>query len=137
MSRLRLGLLGLLAVWMFLAWPNLEEQWGAMQQARAELGPLSWEERSGIEWRAGHQAALDILRNTPPDACVAITAQTTPEKLAYYQARFPYYLYPRKLKWGPAPEGCGYVALFSETGTLPPLTGRILVFAGDRLEIYR
>ena len=126
-SSIHLALLALLLVWSYLCWPNWEEQWQATGQAWAELGKIPWEERGAVEWPAGFRAVRQIERAVPPDACVVVVAQTTPEKLEYYRARFPYYLYPRRVRvverLDAAPAGCEYRALFREDS--------------ERVEIYR
>jgi hypothetical protein len=137
MSRTRLVLLGLLLVWMTLAWPNLEEQWNTTREAWSVLGPLSWQDRNAFEWKAGYQAVQEIANQVPPGACVAVLTRTAPDKLAYYQARFPYYLYPRRLKFNDA-AGCDHVALLREDGAAGERpAGKALVFQGQRVEIYR
>jgi len=150
MTRPRLLLAALLGVWMFLCRGNLEEQWSVTAEARAKLGKLTWDERTAIEWPAGFRAAQEIARATPPGACVEVVAQTTPEKLAYYRARFPYYLYPRRVRWAirqnAAMEWCEYTAIFRDEGASGPweeahlrdaAAQRKQVFAGERVEIYR
>jgi len=143
-------LLALLGVWMILCWPNWQEQWSATMQAWQVLGKLDWNQRNAVEWPAGARAAQEIAGATPAGACVEVVAQTTPEKLAYYRARFPYYLYPRRVRWamrrdGPV-EWCEYVAVFREAGVTGPWEEAQLreaasrmrrVFAGQAVEIYR
>ena len=147
-SRVRFVLLALLLAWMVLTWPNLEEQWGTTRQAWAALRKTKWDERGAVEWPAGFRAAREIGENTPSDACVVVVALTSPQKLEYYRARFPYYLYPRRARLSDqvdaaAVEGCGYEAVFREEGrwdeeTLKTrLAPRSRVFAGERVELYR
>lgn len=146
-ARLPVVLLALLVAWMVLTWPNLEEQWATTQQAWAALGGTKWEERGAVEWPAGFRAVRDIGQGTPADACVVVLALTSPQKLEYYRARSPYYLYPRRVRWADRPdaalEDCRYVAVFREEGRWDEeklqarLSGRTRVFAGERVEIYR
>jgi hypothetical protein len=147
-ARVRFVLLALLLAWMVLTWPNLEEQWGTTRKAWAALGGKKWEERGAVEWPAGFRAVREIGENTPADACVVVVARTSPQKLEYYRARFPYYLYPRRVRLSDqvdaaGVEGCGYVAVFREEGQWDEeklkarLAGRSRVFAGEQVEIYR
>ena len=148
LARVRFVLLALLLAWMVLTWPNLEEQWGTTRQAWAALGEKKWEERGAVEWPAGFRAVREIGEHTPSDSCVVVVARTSPQKLEYYRARFPYYLYPRRVRLSDqvdaaGVEGCGYVAVFREEGHWDEeklkarLGGRSRVFAGERVEIYR
>jgi hypothetical protein len=109
----------LLAGWLFFEWPNLDEQAGTTTRARAALAPLSPDERTAALDNPGYQTAQAIARATPAAACVLVLAHTGPEHLRYYQARFGYYLYPRRLRWSDrtdAPEeGCAYLAVFRDT----------------------
>jgi hypothetical protein len=113
-----LGLLALLLAWSYLCWPNWEEQWAVTGQAWAAFGNVPWEERGAVEWPAGFKLVREIQRAVPPGRCVVVVAKTTPEKLAYYRGRFPYYLYPRRV-WlvdrpEAAPAGCPHRMELSE-----------------------
>ena len=147
-ARLRFVLLALLLAWMVLTWPNLEEQWGTTRQAWAALAGTKWDERGAVEWPAGFRAVREIGERTPADSCVVVVARTSPQKLEYYRARFPYYLYPRRVRLSDqvdaaGVEGCEYVAIFREEGQWDEeklkarLAQRTRVFAGERVEIYR
>ena len=119
MQRDQLHLLALLAAWMLIAWPHIREQYSNAEQARAALAPLAWEDRTAALDQPGYRVAREIARATPPDACVVVLARTGPEHVKYYQARFAYYLYPRKARVADradaADPGCAYLAVFRET----------------------
>ena len=142
--RAPLLLLAVLAVWMGVTWPNLDEQLSTTRQTWDTLGGLSWEERNALEWPAGYRAVQEIARSVPPAACVQILARTSPDRLQYYQARFPYHLYPRRLRFGDGGGTCEYLALFrDDAGTWDEprvrerAASRTRIFAGERVEIYR
>lgn len=153
----RLFLLAALAVWMYLCWPHLTEQAATTQQAWTELKNLSWDDRTAIEWRAGYRAVQEIARAVPSDGCVLILSRTGPQHMRYYESRFPYYLYPRRVRFSdhtdaPA-EGCGYLAVFQDTpqnlaqeafqgrwdeAELADRTARLTkVLAGERVVVFR
>lgn len=110
---------GLLAVWMLVAWPHLSEQYWTTERVRASLAPLSWEERAAAIDQPGYQVGRDIAKVVPPGACVVVLAYTGPEHLRYYRSRFPYYLYPRRVRFsdhtGESGERCEYLAVFRDT----------------------
>jgi hypothetical protein len=115
----RFLLLGLLAVWLIFEWPNLVEQVSTTRQARAALGELSWEARTAALDAPGYRVAQEIARAVPESGCVLVLAHTGPEHLRYYQSRFAYYLYPRRVRFSgrtdTAEEGCRYLAVFRDT----------------------
>ncbi|HYM11658.1 MAG TPA: hypothetical protein VEU62_13055 [Bryobacterales bacterium] len=118
-GRKQLILAVLLAAWMAIAWPHLSEQFSASEQARAALGPLSWEQRTAALDEPGYGVATDIADTVPARGCVLVLSYTGPEHLRYYRSRFPYYLYPRKVRLSDRTEetgaGCEYLAVFRDT----------------------
>ncbi len=109
----------LLAVWMVIAWPHLSEQFSTSEQARAALGPLSWEQRTAALDEPGSRVAQDIANVVPDRGCVLVLSYAGPEHLRYYRSRFPYYLYPRQVRLSDhtdeAGRGCEYLAVFRDT----------------------
>ena len=118
-SRERLLLLGLLAVWLFFEWPNLEEQIGTTEQARAALGEIAWQARTAALDAPGYAVAEAIGRVVPATACVLVLAHTGTEHARYYQSRFSYYLYPRQVRFSDHSnadqKGCAFLAVFRDT----------------------
>ncbi len=156
-TRDRLILLGLLAVWMFFEWPNLEEQVSNTGQARASLAALSWEERAAAIDQPGYRVAQQIAQAVPPNACALVLAYTGPEHINYYRARFGYYLYPRRVRFSDhtdaSADGCGFLAVFRDTpanlaqeafrgrwdqAELKARTAAMTkLFSGEQVEIFR
>ncbi len=150
-------LLGLLAVWMALCWPHLQEQWGTTGRTWETLGSLSRVERAAAVDEPGYRAAQAIARGVPAAGCVVVAAHTGPERLKYYQSRFAYYLYPRRVRLvdrsGAAEPGCPYLAVFRDLApglAQDPFRGHwderqlgdrtasmTRVLAADRVEVYR
>ncbi len=104
---------------MLIAWPHILEQYSSVAQARAALAPLSREDRAAALDQPGYGVAREIARAVPSRACVLVLARTGPEHVKYYQARFAYYLYPRKARVtdraDAAESGCAYLAVFRDT----------------------
>lgn len=155
--RAHLALFALLTLWMCLAWPHLDEQFSTTRQTLAALAVVSWDERTAAEWPAGYRAAQAVARVVPPSGSVLVLAYTGPAALNYYQARFPYYLYPRRLRVADRTDAPSdtetYLVVFRDapaTLAREPFrghwdsrqlgertAGRTRLFAGDRVEVYR
>ncbi len=118
-SRERILLLGLLALWLVFEWPNLEEQVGTTEQARAALGEMPWQARTAALDTPGYAVAEAIGRVVPASGCVLVLAHTGPEHARYYQSRFSYYLYPRQVRLSDhsnaEQKGCTFLAVFRDT----------------------
>ncbi len=153
----RLLLLALLGVWMYLCWPHLSEQVSNTRQARAALASLSWEDRAAAVDPPGYRVAEEIARVVPACGCVLVLGYTGPEHLRYYQSRFAYYLYPRRVRFSDQTDapagGCAFLAVFRDTPASlaqEPFRGRwdeerlrqrtaalTRLFAEERVEIFR
>ncbi len=86
---------------------------------RSALAGKSADERTGSFDNPGFQAAQDIVATVPANGCVVVLAYTGPDAVAYYQARFRYLLYPRRVHVSADPsvtvESCGHLAVFRDS----------------------
>ena len=67
----------------------------------------------------GVRVAHEIASAVPANECVVVLAYAGPAAIDYYQSRFAYYLYPRKVlvfdETAAAEDGCRYLAVFRDT----------------------
>lgn len=116
---MRLALVVLLLVWLAAAASPLAEQYAQTSRIRSALAGKSADQRSAYFDNPGFQAAQDMAPVVPADGCVLILAYTGPDAVTYYQARFRYLLYPRRVRVAAdssaTVEGCGYLAVFRDS----------------------
>lgn len=109
----------MLALSAALAAPALSTQWERQSRMLAALDSKSLAERAALLDNPAFAVAHAIAEKVPPDACVQTLAYAGPAAVDYYNARFDYLLYPRKVSVtadvsAPA-DGCGYLAVFRDT----------------------
>ena len=153
----RVVLLLLLAAWMLIAWPHVSEQYSNTERVRAALASLSWEDRAAALDQPGYRVAREIAAAAPSGACVLVLTYTGPARLRYYRSRFPYYLYPRRVRLSDhsteAIDRCDYLAVFRDSRqslAQEPFRGHwderqlaerttkmTKIFGGSHVEIFR
>jgi hypothetical protein len=112
-------LFGLLLLWLGIAAPGLSERYAKWKDATNLLGHRSVEQRSALLDNPAFLVARSIARAVPPQGCVTVLAYAGPAAIDYYRARFPYLLYPRRVRvFGDAEasaEGCEFLAVFRDS----------------------
>lgn len=112
-------LYGVLALWAALALPSLAEQWRNSERLRGMLAGKSYEERASLVDHPAYPVARQIEAAVPERGCVTVLAHAGPDALDYYNARFDYLLYPRRVQAfadsGAAMGECDYLAVFRDT----------------------
>lgn len=107
------------ALWAALALPSLAEQWESSARLRGLLAGKSYEERASLVDHPAYPVARQIAAAVPERGCVTVLAHAGPEALDYYNARFDYLLYPRRVQAfadsGAEMEDCQYLAVFRDT----------------------
>jgi hypothetical protein len=118
-GKLRLALVILLLVWLAAAASPLAEQYAQTSRIRSALAGKSADERTAYFDNPGFQAARDIALAVPADGCVLVLAYAGPDAVTYYQVRFRYLLYPRRVRVAADSsttlEACGYLAVFRDS----------------------
>jgi hypothetical protein len=114
-----LALYAVLALWVMLAASPLETQWARQSEMLRALGSAAVEQRAALVDNPAFPVAHAIADAVPPDACVDVAAYAGPAAIEYYNARFDYLLYPRRVRVAPdttiASPDCGYLAVFRDT----------------------
>jgi hypothetical protein len=118
-GKLRLVLIGLLLVWLAAAASPLAEQFAQTSRIRSALAGKSADDRTASFDNPAFQAAQDIAQAVPAEGCVLVLAYAGPDAVTYYQARFRYWLYPRRVHVASSSsaslEGCDYLAVFRDS----------------------
>ncbi len=114
-------------------------------------------ERTSLLDNPGFRVTQEIGAAVPPNECVVVLAYAGPAAIDYYQSRFAYYLYPRKVlvfdAVSAAADDCRYLAVFRDSAqnlANEPFAGRWNqadlskrlsaldhVQAGELTEVYR
>lgn len=112
-------MLTLCALSLALAVPPLAEQWRAWGDLAPRLDGRNLDERLALFDTPGYPVAQAIAANVPEEGCVMVAAYAGPDAVNYYQARLPYFLYPRRVHLradsGVTAEDCRYLAVFRDT----------------------
>ena len=115
----QLVLAALLVVWLALAAPPLGTQIDKTLRTRALFEGLDAAERTSLFDNPGFRVAQEIVNAVPPHECVVVLAYAGPAAIDYYQSRFAYYLYPRKVlvfdAVSAAAGDCRYLAVFRDS----------------------
>ena len=115
----QLALAALLVVWLALAATPLRTQIDKTLKARTLFGGRDAAERTSLLDNPGFRVAQEIASAVPPRECVVVLAYAGPAAIDYYQSRFAYYLYPRKVlvfdEIDAAADGCRYLSVFRDT----------------------
>ena len=115
----QLALAALLVVWLALAATPLRTQIDKTLKARTLFGGRDAAERTSLLDNPGFRVAQEIGDAVPPNECVVVLAYAGPAAIDYYQSRFAYYLYPRKVlvfdEIDAAADGCRYLSVFRDT----------------------
>jgi hypothetical protein len=86
---------------------------------RSALAGKSADQRSAFFDNPAFQAAQDVAQAVPADGCVLVLAYAGPDAVTYYQPRFRYLLYPRRVHVAAdssaTMEGCGHLAVFRDS----------------------
>jgi hypothetical protein len=118
-GKLQVALVVLLLVWLAAAASPLAEQYAQTSRMRFALAGKSIDERTAYFDNPGFQGAQDIADAVPADECVVVLAYAGPDAVKYYQARFRYLLYPRRVlvaaDSSTTVDGCGYLAVFRDS----------------------
>ena len=113
------ALAALLVTWLALAAPPLGTQIGKTLRTRALFEGRDAAGRTSLFDNPGFRVAREIGAAVPPDECVGVLAYAGPAAIDYYQSRFAYYLYPRKVlvfdETAAAADGCRYLAVFRDS----------------------
>jgi hypothetical protein len=115
----QLALGALLIAWLVLAAPPLRTQIDKTLRTRALFEGRDADQRTALVDNPGFRVAQEIGIAVPPSGCVVVLAYAGPAAIDYYQSRFAYFLYPRKVMVFDAvdrtQDGCGYLAVFRDT----------------------
>ena len=115
----QLVLAALLVAWLALAAPPLRTQIDKTLRTRVLFEGRGADERTSLLDNPGFRVAQEIGAAVPPDECVVVLAYAGPAAIDYYQSRFAYYLYPRKVLVFDAVSAtagdCRYLAVFRDT----------------------
>lgn len=153
----QLALAALLVAWLALATTPLRRQIDETLRTRALFEGRDAAERTALFDNPGFRVAQEIGSAVPPNECVVVLAYAGPAAVDYYQSRFAYYLYPRKVlvfdEIAAKEDECRYVAVFRDTAqnlANEPFAGRWNqadleervgaldhVQAGELTEVYR
>ncbi len=153
----QLVLAALLVAWLALAAPPLRTQIDKTLRTRTLFEGRGAAERTSLLDNPGFRVAQEIGAAVPPDACVVVLAYAGPAAIDYYQSRFAYYLYPRKVlvfdEIAAKEDECRYLAVFRDSAqnlANEPFAGRWNqadlskrlnaldhVRAGELTEVYR
>lgn len=83
------------------------------------LGGGAAERRAALLDNPAFPVAHAIAKAVPPEACVDVAAYAGPAAIDYYNARFDYLLYPRRVTVAPdvtvSTPDCGFLAVFRDT----------------------
>jgi hypothetical protein len=111
--------LAFVAVSAIAAFPGMKSQWERSRQVRNVLAGKSPAERAALLDNPAYPVAQTIAGAAPADACVAVLAYAGPAAAEYYNARFAYLLYPRRVEVfagsAASKENCAYLAVFRDT----------------------
>ena len=153
----QLVLAALLVTWLALAATPLRTQMDKTLRTRALFEGRGAAERTSLLDNPGFRVAQEIGAAVPANECVVVLAYAGPAAIDYYQSRFAYYLYPRKVlvfdTVSAAAGDCRYLAVFRDTAqnlASEPFAGRWNqadlskrlsaldhVQAGELTEVYR
>ncbi len=115
----QLVLAALLVAWLALAAPPLRTQIDKTLRTRTLFEGRGAAERTSLLDNPGFRVAQEIGAAVPPNGCVVVLAYAGPAAIDYYQSRFAYYLYPRKVLVFDAVSAtagdCRYLAVFRDT----------------------
>ena len=113
------ALAALLVAWLALTAPPLRTQIDKTLRTRALFEGRDADQRTALVDNPGFRVAQEIGIAVPPSECVVVLAYAGPAAIDYYQSRFAYFLYPRKVMVSDAvdanQDGCGYLAVFRDT----------------------
>lgn len=114
-----MALYAALALWALLAASPLKTQWQRQADMLTALDQAAPEQRAALVDNPAFPVAHAIADAVPADGCVDVLAYAGPAAVEYYNARFDYLLYPRRVQVAPdtafaSPE-CGYLAVFRDT----------------------
>ncbi len=115
-----MALYAVLALWALLAAGPLKTQEARQSQLLQALAGADPERRAILVDNPAFPVGHALASATPADACILVLAYAGPAAVDYYNARFDYLLYPRRVRVtanvaDTAPEGCGYLAVFRDT----------------------
>ena len=113
-----LALYAVLALWTVLAASPLAQQWSRQREMLRALGDADPAQRTALLDSPAFPAAHAIAEAVPADACVQVLAYAGPGAIDYYNARFDYLLYPRRVSVSAdaaAATDCDYLAVFRDT----------------------
>jgi len=153
----QLALAALLVAWLALAATPLRTQIEKTLRTRTLFEGRDAAERTSMFDNPGFRVAQEIGGAVPADECVVVLAYAGPAAIDYYQSRFAYYLYPRKVlvfdEIAAKEDECRYLAVFRDTEqnlASEPFAGRWNqadlskrlnaldhVQAGELAEVYR
>ena len=109
----------LTGVYALIAAPSLLEQWERQGSLLDRIGRLTPEERRQALDNPAVPVAQRIAAAVPADGCVSVLAYAGPAAVDYYNARFDYLLYPRRVQvyadTSAGLEGCEVFAVFRDT----------------------
>lgn len=115
----QLTLAALLAAWLALAAPPLRTQIDKTLNTRVLFEGRDMAERTALLDNPGFRVAQEIGSAVPLNECVVVLAYAGPAAIDYYQSRFAYYLYPRKVlvfdAVSASADDCRYLAVFRDT----------------------
>ena len=114
-----MALYAVTGVYALIAAPALLRQWNRQSATLGGIGRLTPAERARALDNPAVPIAERIAAIVPPDGCIAVLAYAGPAAVDYYNARFDYLLYPRRVQvLGDAVgklEGCNVFAFFRDT----------------------
>ena len=115
----QLVLAALFVVWLALAAPPLRTQFDKTLRTRTLFEGRDAAERTSMFDNPGFRVAQELINAVPPNECVVVLAYAGPAAIDYYQSRFAYYLYPRKVlvfdTVSATAADCRYLAVFRDS----------------------
>ena len=118
-SSIRLASWSILAITLAVTAPSLADQWDRSSRLRGLLAGQSVAERARTVDNPAFAVADEIANVVPSDSCVSVLAYAGTDAIDYYDARFDYLLYPRRVRVvtdSDSPfEHCAFVAVFRDT----------------------